>query len=141
MLPDIDDDVVLEGDEDDDEELVIESDPSNTYKLNTTTDNISGEVDHVEAVKQAIYHILATERYEYPIYSEDYGVETRDLMGMPPDYVCATLEMRVKEALEQDDRIDSIENFTAEVTRDKVHVSFLVHSTEGDFEQEGDFDV
>lgn len=141
MLPDIDEDVVLEGDEDDEEELVIEEEPSNTYKLNTATDNISGEVDHVEAVKQAIYHILTTERYEYPIYSDEYGVETRDLMGMPPDYVVATLEMRVREALEQDDRIYSIENFTADVLRERVHVSFLVHSTEGDFEQEGDFDV
>ena len=54
--------------------------PSKTYKLNTNVNNqieatrIIGFVDNLDAVRQAIYHILMTERYAYLIYDDNYGI-------------------------------------------------------------------
>lgn len=139
MIPDIDEDVVFSMDLDDTEDYIEDEEPSKTYKLDNTTDRIAGDVDEIEALKQAIYHMLTTERYDYLIYSFDYGVETRDLIGKSPDYVAATLELRIKEALEMDDRIDSVDDFSFEIEREQLHVTFTVHSIFGDFVQEGDF--
>ena len=40
-----------------------------TYKL--SAEKIEGFADGLESLKQAIYKVLATEQYEYPIYSFD----------------------------------------------------------------------
>lgn len=37
-------------------------------------------MDGMEAVKQAVYKILQTERYKYVIYDWNYGVELEDLL-------------------------------------------------------------
>lgn len=91
------------------EELEEETMPSNTYKMNT--DTINGNVDMLDAVVQASYKILATERYNTPIYSWDYGLETADLVGKPRYYVVSEIKRRITEALTQDDRIELVDNF------------------------------
>ena len=48
---------------------------SRTYKI--TGNRIRGYTDGLEALKQAIYKVLNTERYEYPIYSFNYGIDLR----------------------------------------------------------------
>ena len=45
-------------------DFTIETQPNRTYSLVT-----GGVIDGLDAVKQAIYCILNTERYEYLIYS------------------------------------------------------------------------
>lgn len=47
--------------------------PSRTYKLHAEINRISGWTDEQEAVAQAIYLILNIERYQYLIYSWNYG--------------------------------------------------------------------
>lgn len=42
--------------------------PSYTYNINRDTNRISGFIDNRDAVVQAIYLILQTERYESLIY-------------------------------------------------------------------------
>lgn len=91
-----------------------------------------GKADGTEAVKQAVLKILNTERYGYEIYSWDYGIEIQDLIGQPDDYVLSELESRISEALETDDRIEGIENFSAERTgRKTIQCSFTVITTDG----------
>ena len=65
--------------------------PTNTYRIIIDKDRVSGETDGLEAMKQAVYLILSTERYAYPIYSWNYGVELKDLFGQPTTYVEAVL--------------------------------------------------
>ncbi|MEN7878670.1 DUF2634 domain-containing protein, partial [Clostridioides difficile] len=65
---------------------------------------IDGICDDVEALKQTIFLILNTERYQHLIYSWNYGVELNDLIGEPISFVIPELERRIKEALIQDDR-------------------------------------
>lgn len=110
----------------------ISKQPSKTHAL----DNIGSEIDGIEAVKQAIYLILNTERYKYAIYSWDYGVELQDLFGMPTHYVIPELQRRIMEALTQDDRIESVDGFNFEINKKEIYVSFTVHTIYGEFEQD-----
>lgn len=115
--------------------------PDLTYKINIDKNRISEYVDELDAVIQAIYLILNTERYEYIIYSWDYGIELLDLYGMPMPYVISEIKRRVEDALTQDDRIDSVSDFTFEKTGTKLHVTFTVNSTFGDVETDMEVDV
>jgi hypothetical protein len=87
-------------------------------------------------MKQVIFKILNTERYEYPIYSWDYGIELKDLIGEPMPYVIPELERRIKDALEVDDRIDSVDEFDFDIDRHNVTCRFTVHTIFGDLEEE-----
>ena len=101
-----------------------------TYKININfsenEDRIAGYTDDLDAVKQAIYLILNTERYDFPIYSWDYGIELVDLIGQPMPYVMAEIPRRVEDALLQDNRIEGVRNFEFEVNKRKLHVTFEV---------------
>ena len=55
------------------------------------TKRIQGTVDDLDAVIQTIYKILNTERYEYEIYSWDFGIELVDLYGKDITYVVPEL--------------------------------------------------
>lgn len=127
MLPKFNDDLISDFEE------VVE--PSKNYKM-VGKNRCVGFVDGLEAVKQAIFLILSVERYEHIIYSWNYGVEFNDLFGKPTSFVLSEIKRRIKEALVQDDRINSVDNFEFEVNKNKVYVTFTVHSIFGDFEGE-----
>lgn len=96
---------------------------------------INGYHDQLEAMKQVIFKILNTERYQYNIYSWNYGVELKELFGKPLSYVCPEIERCIKEALLQDNRIESVENFIFELVDKKtVHVEFTVKTIFGELE-------
>lgn len=123
------------------DEVSFETMPSLTYAMHLELNSISGKTDDLEAIKQAVYKILRTERYTYPVYSWDYGIELMDLFGMPTPYVEIELKRRIKEALEWDDRIDSVDDFVFSYPQDKntVQVSFTVHTSLGDIESDYTF--
>ena len=88
------------------------TDTSNTYKMQVDADRIKGNVrTNLEAVQQAIYKALNTERRAFAIYSWNYGVELKDLFGKPVPYCMAEIPRRIEEALLVDDRIESVEDF------------------------------
>ena len=102
---------------------------------------ITGYVDGLDALKQAVYLILSTERYEYPIYSWDYGVELLDLIGKPMPYVMSEIPRRITEALTQDNRVEDVVDFEFKTTGKKIHVKFTVVSNIGDIPTELEVDV
>lgn len=114
-----------------------------TYKIKfgESIDRIAGFTDELDAVKQAIYLILNTERYQYIIYSWDYGVELLDLYGKPMPYVMSELPRRIKEALVQDDRIEDVVDFEFERNGKKLHVTFTVVTSVGSISTEMEVDV
>lgn len=93
---------------------------------------IDGYVDDLDSIEQAIYMILGTERYKFPIYSWDYGVELVDLYGKPMSYIKCELPERIKEALMTDDRISDVSDFTFTQNGKKLGVSFTVITIAGD---------
>lgn len=128
-------------------EPLVEADiPSKTYKIfidgfTPNNDQISGYIDDLDAVKQAIYLILNTEKYEFPIYSWDYGIELIDLYGQPIPYVLSELERRITEALTQDDRISEVNNFEYDKEGHRLHVKFNVITDFGTIDSEMEVDV
>ncbi len=109
----------------------IETVPSKTYYVNLDTLKVSGMAEGIEAIKQAIYFMLNIERYEYIIYSWDYGIELVDLFGRQTSYVLPELKRRITECLMQDDRIESVDNFEFEVNGNKVHATFACKTSLG----------
>lgn len=119
------------------QDLEVETLPSKNYKMQIEHDVINGFCDELEAMKQVVFKILNTERYQYIIYSWNYGIELLDLYGEPVTYVCPELERRITEALIQDDRIDSVDSFVFDVTEKRtVKVTFTVHTIFGGIEAE-----
>lgn len=120
----------------------IETQPTHTYKMNIESGSIRGYTDKLEAIKQAIYKILLTERYQYLMYSPNYGIETLDLYGEPLSYVCPELERRILEALLWDDRIESVSDFEFDLSKKgSVQVSFTVHTRFGDVQAEREVNI
>ena len=110
--------------------------PSKTYRIDFEAGRISGFADGLEAVRQAVYKILNTERFEHIIYSHNYGREFKNLYGKQRHFVYAELERRIKEALLWDDRITSVNDFSFRNERDCVFVKFTVDSVFGSTELE-----
>ena len=105
---------------------------SKTYKLDIAGNSILGYTDGIDAIKQAVYLILNTERYKYLIYSWDYGIELEELYGMPIPYVLPELKRRITEALTQDTRIKDVSGFAFESRGCRVIASFNISTIYGD---------
>lgn len=119
------------------DDFEIEQQPTYTYKMNFKDDSVHGFTDEQEAMKQAIYKILMTERYQYIMYSWDYGIETLDLYGEPVSYVCPELERRITEALLCDERIEDVSDFNFDTSeKGTVKASFTVHTVFGEVQAE-----
>lgn len=105
--------------------------PSRTYRIKGN--RIYGMTDGLEAVRQAVWLILNTERFVHPIYSWNYGVELEGLLGVNPPLVYSLLKQRITEALTQDDRIDDVSDFSFSSKDGTVQVSFTVNTIYGDY--------
>ena len=132
MIPAYEDDVK--------QEFTFETLPSKTFRMNTNG-LITGTIDQREAVKQAVFLILNTERYEWLIHSWDYGVELHNLIGKDRDFCIPEIERRIREALLQDDRITAVENFEFTVNKNKVLTAFTVVTIFGDIETEQEVEI
>lgn len=120
-----------------DQDFEMETQPTHTYQMNLETSRIQGYTDGISAMEQAIFKILSTERYQYIIYSWNYGIELQDLFGEPVSYVCPELERRITEALLWDDRIQSVDNFVFDISEKReVRTRFIVHTIFGNIPAE-----
>lgn len=116
-----------------DQDFEIEEQPSLTYKMQGEEGHIRGYADGLEAVKQAIYKAIMTERYQYLLYSWNYGIELADLFGEPVTYVCPELKRRISEALLSDSRIRSVDSFEFDFPQKGVVLAtFTAHTVFGD---------
>lgn len=116
------------------ESYVTQQQTSRTYRLDPVEKRIVGMVDGLEALKQAVFLILETERFEHVIYSFQYGTEMNGLFGMNALLFSSELQRRIREALLQDDRIESVENVRIDFEVDSAVVQFDVVSIFGRFE-------
>ncbi len=117
--------------------------PSKTYCLDRERKRIIGTVtDYLKAVEQAVFLILMTERYDYVMYSWNYGIELKDLYGQIKEYVIPNLISRISEALLQDDRITEVTDFKYRIEKSSYFISFTVVTKYGNIGiEEVEFDV
>lgn len=119
-------------------DLDIVSQPNKTYYIDKEKKIVQGTVeDYLKTVEQSVYLILQTERYDYIMYSHKYGIELKDLYGREENYVVPMLMLRVPEALLQDERIESVEDFSYTVNGGKFLINFTIKTKYGDLKMEG----
>ena len=121
------------------QDFTVRKQPSRTYRLKN--DRVLGYVDGLEAVKQAVNCILNTERFEYVIYSWNYGREFSKLYGRSQGMLESKIKKRIKEALTQDDRIRSVGAFSFSRSGKQLLVTFTVSCDHGVFEAEKEVDM
>ncbi len=121
----------------------LKEQPSKTYYIDKENKKIAGTVtDYLKAVEQAVYLILMTERYDYVMYSWNYGIELKDLFGQIKEFVIPNLINRIKEALLQDDRITDVTDFKYRIEKRKYFISFTVVTQYGDIGiEDEEFDI
>ena len=110
--------------------------PSLTWRLDVERGKVSGMIDNLEAVKQAVLAILNTERFQYLIYSPNYGFESRGMLGKSRLVVQSEFKRRITEALMQDDRVSEVTDFAIAFEGDTAVAAFTVISEYGSFRQE-----
>lgn len=115
-------------------EFTYREESSRVHRMIPEEKRVIGTCDGLEAVKQAVFKILHTERYKYPIYSRNYGVELEHVFGRPVSYAVSEIERVIREALLQDDRITEVKDFSFEFPRkDTVSAQFTVVSVFGSY--------
>ena len=114
-------------------ELKSETDiPTKTYFMDLEEKRISGLTDGKIAMRQAIFKILQSERFVYSkIYSDNYGSELWDLIGMPMAWVLSEVQRRITEALTGDKRITSVTDFEFSRNGESLLVGFVAHTIFG----------
>lgn len=106
---------------------------SRTYRIDFEAGRVVGFVDEVEAVKQAIYMVLNTERFEHLIFSWDYGTERGRVIGKSAPVLHSELKRVITEALTSDARITDVKDFAIRIVDKRTAaVSFTAVSVFGD---------
>ena len=93
------------------ETYVVVSHTTETYRLEVDNDRIRKMTDELKAMEQFIFKVINTERYKYPIYSWNYGIELSDLIGKQVLFCKAEIPRLIEECLSVDDRVVSVRNF------------------------------
>ena len=113
-------------------EVTFVTQPSLTWNIDKNSNQITGQVDGAEAVRQAVEIIMNVERFRWQIYEPYSGIETVDLLGNDAGYISSEFQRRVRDALTVDDRITGISNYTSTVSGNTMEVSFTVNTVYGD---------
>lgn len=113
-------------------EIVTQEMTNKTYKVDFEKNRIIEKIDDLGALKQAIYFILNTIRYEHIIYSHNYGSELNSAIGLDFDLAKSEIERYVKEAILADDRFLEVQKYTAKkITSDSMLITFDVLTNYG----------
>lgn len=108
--------------------------PTKTYFLDLDNGRIIGNIDGLEAVKQAIRKAIITSRYKNLIYDSDYGSEVKDMVydkESTPELIETALPELIKDALSLDTRILNVSDFEFKFENDKAYISFVVDTIYG----------
>lgn len=109
--------------------------PTRDFRLLET--RMGGLCEGKDALEGYIACVLSTERFLYPIFSSEYGVEYTHRRVMRD----AELQNAITDALEHDERILGIRDFTITRKGESVSAAFTVESVYGEFETETDIYV
>lgn len=108
-------------------DLIVSEYGTKTYKIDIENNCIKGFIDNIEALKQMIYKALNTDRFNYIIYSWNYGNELNKLVGEGITYAIPEIERYIKECLSVDNRVNLIHSFEFKrLYKDVLLVTFVV---------------
>lgn len=104
------------------------------YEIDFNTGRLTGRIiSGLDAIKQWVRIVLLTDRYYYPQYSWEHGVELSELIGKnyDEDYIKSEAKRMISEALLINEDIQSIDNFNCSMIGDKLEVGFSINTTYG----------
>lgn len=79
-----------------------------TFYIDRISNQVIGHCDNLEAIIQSFEFALGTERFKYPCFSGNYGIDLRNLIGNTDDYIISETLERIKDTFKQDNRIKDI---------------------------------
>ena len=85
--------------------------PTNTFLIDWTSNQIAGMDAGLAAMRQAVEIILQNERFCWQIYNSNFGSELENLPGEEYAYIVSELPRRIEEAFSVDSRILRVENY------------------------------
>lgn len=115
--------------------------PSKTFYIDFESKKILGMVDDKKAMEQSIYLTLKTARYNYLIFSWNYGEEINKLVGRPKDLARVEIPRLLNECLLVDDRVSSVENIIITDIEEGLHVAFTAVTIHGDISIESEVKI
>lgn len=118
-----------------DTEITYADYPTYTYRIDHLTNQLRNMTDMLDAMRQAVEIILQVERYNFVIYSSNFGVSLNELIGNEYGYVTSELKRRINDAFLPDNRILGTSNwiFSPLDENNGLKVDFVVHTVYGDF--------
>ena len=105
------------------------------YEFDFNNSILTGKlVEGKEALKMWIYKALLTNRYNYPIYSWDYGQDLEELIGQgyEHDFIKSEVERRIQDCLLVNKRITRCHSFEINLINDSLQISFTVDTPFGE---------
>lgn len=99
--------------------------PSRTYRLDFNTGRITGMVDGLDAVNQAIRKALLTPRFRCLIYDNQYGGEIKAAIladNASPEFISTDLPRSIKDTLSVDSRILDVYDIEMHCEDDQVWI-------------------
>lgn len=116
--------------------VIFEEQSSLTYYADPLTNQIDGLADGLQAITQTIDIILSVERFEWGIYSANFGTELENIAGYDPGYTAAQLKNKISDALSVDSRIIGIKEFSYTNDKEKMTAFIVISTIYGDTEKE-----
>ncbi len=94
---------------------------------------MAGFVDGTEAMQQVILKILLTERFDFLIYSWNYGVELKTVVGKSFQVLSSEIKRVIREALLVDSRITDVVDFKIQqIDKRSVNIAFTAETVFGE---------
>ena len=116
-------------------EIEYVSQPSLTWLINRQTMRVQAMDEGLAAVRQAVEIYLSTVRFRWQIYTPRIGTELDTLIGEDYELLESEIPRMVTEALEVDDRITEVRDFTFARSGDSLTVTCTVVTVFGSFEE------
>ena len=132
LYPDwFDDDLMIEEDI---EDLPFQNSYEFDFRQGTTKMTMSGKSipsDAYQAYMFWVWKCLHTERFQYPTYTSDFGVEIREIIAQGYDRSVTESEIKrtITEALEVHRHTKSVQAFEFEWLSDHVKIRFVLESS------------
>ena len=118
------------------EKQIIDEVPTE-YEIDFETGQLTGrKVKGKEALKVWIWLCLQTQRFKWPIYTWDYGIDIEQYVGqaVTEEFVELDLEGEIREALTINPHISDVVDFKASIQGSKITVRFTAVTDQGEVE-------
>lgn len=107
------------------------------FEIDFDTMRMTGKiVEGLDAIEMWVQLALRTHRYDWIIFSWDYGEEYTDLIGYSysHEYLESEVKRLITECVTQHPYITGIKDLTVTVERDHLHVTFTLLTDLGEVE-------